>query len=146
MRIYYRSPDLVITDEAFILLAAPRRTYLIRELHQVGMIRGELDPARSSSAHVAGGALVLVVAGWPMLDNVAAYAAAALIVALPGAASIACWRLKPRHWELRATYENREVVLYSSADVRIFNQVGRGLRRAIEDSRPSASWYGLAGG
>jgi hypothetical protein len=146
MRIYYRSPDLVITDEAFTRLTAPKRTYLIRELHHIVMVRGDLHPARSSSGHLAGGAVVLVAAGWPLLDNPGAFAAAALIVAVPTAATVLCCRLRPRHWELRATYENREVVLYSSADARIFNQVGRGLRRAIEDHGPAASWYELAGG
>jgi hypothetical protein len=44
-----------------------------------------------------------------------------------------------RRWELRGTNDNHEVMLFTSADERTFNQVGRGLRRAIEDSGLTAS-------
>jgi hypothetical protein len=146
MRIYYRGPDVLITQEAFVRRTAPRRIFVIRDLHHVVMIRGDLDPARSTSAHVAGGALVLVAASWPLVDNPAAVAAAALIVTLPGVAGIACWRMRPRRWELRADYQGHEVILYASADITTFNQVSRGLRRAIENATPPASYYELAGG
>jgi hypothetical protein len=146
MRTYYRGPDVLITEEAFVRRTAPARIYLIRELHQVVMVRGDLDPARPNSAHIAGGALVVVAAAWPLLNNPAAVMAAALIVVVPGAATIAYRRMNPRPWELRARYEGHEVVLYASADARTFNQVGRGLRRAIEDSGTAATSYGLAAG
>jgi hypothetical protein len=145
MRIYYRGPDVVITDEAFVCRTAPRRVFVIRELDHVVMVRGDLDPTRTTSAHVAGGALVLVAAGWPMVDSPAAYLAASLIIVVPGAATVACWRMRPRRWELRATYRGQETTLYASTDAQTFNQIGRGLRRAIENAPPAAS-YELAGG
>jgi hypothetical protein len=146
MRTYYRGPDVLITREAFVRRTAPQRIFVIRDLHHVVMVRGELDPARSTTAHVAGGALVLVAASWPMLDKPATFAAAALVIALPSMAGIACWRMRPRRWELRAGYQGHEVILYASADITTFNQVSRGLRRAIEDATPPASYYELAGG
>lgn len=145
MRTYYRGPDVLITHEAFVRRTAPQQLFLIRELHHVVMIRGDLDPARVTSVHVAGGAAILVTVGWPLLDHPAAYAAAVLLVAVPAAAGIAYRRMRPRAWELRAWHEGREVILFASADIRTFNQVGRALRRAIEDHGPSASSYDLAG-
>jgi hypothetical protein len=39
-------------------------------------------------------------------------------------------------WALTAAYRGDEqVTLYTSADVRVFNQVSRALRRAMEDTR-----------
>jgi hypothetical protein len=49
-----------------------------------------------------------------------------------------------RRWELRATYRGRQVTLYSSFDSRVFNQVARALRRAVEDARPAIGRYDLA--
>jgi hypothetical protein len=144
MRTYYRGPDVLITHEAFVRHTAPEQTFLIRELHHVVLVRGDLDPARTTSAHVAGGAAILVMAGWPLLDSPAAYAAAVLLVAVPSAAGVAYRRMRPRAWELRGWHEGREVILFASADIQTFNQVGHALRRAIEDHGPSASSYGLA--
>lgn len=56
----------------------------------------------------------------------------------------AFWRMRPRRWELRATYQGHEVILYASCDTRVFNQVARALRRAVEDTRRPAAGYGLA--
>jgi hypothetical protein len=145
MRTYYRGPDVLITHEVFVRRTAPEQTFPIRDLHHVVMIRGELDHAWPAPAHVAGGAAILVMAGWPLLDNPAAYAVAVVLVAVPGAAGIAHRRMRPRTWQLRARYDGREVVLFASADTRTFNQVGRALQRAIEAHAVSSSSYGLAG-
>lgn len=48
---------------------------------------------------------------------------------------VVLWRLRPRTFVLYATYRGIGVALYSSTDERVFNQVSRALRRAIEDSR-----------
>jgi hypothetical protein len=48
---------------------------------------------------------------------------------------VVLWRLRSRTFLLRATYRGTEVTLYASTDERVFNQVSRALRRAIEDSR-----------
>jgi hypothetical protein len=146
MRIYYRGPDILITEEAFVRRAAPQQIFLIRELHNAVIARGDVGRARPHTLHIGGAALIMVVAAWPILDTPAAFAAAALIVAVPGAAVIAGRRLTPRRFELRATYQGHEVMLFASSDETTFNQVGRGLRRALEDSGPPASSYGLAGG
>jgi hypothetical protein len=93
---------------------------------------------------VAGGILFTAIAGWAILAHPAVYVITFLALATPAAA--VSWR-EPRHWELHAQYKGDAVVLYSSPDERVFNQVSRALRRAMEDTprspRPSLG-YGLA--
>jgi hypothetical protein len=46
---------------------------------------------------------------------------------------------------LQARYLGAEVVLYASTDARVFNQVARALRRAMEDRDPDhTGWDGEA--
>jgi hypothetical protein len=99
-----------------------------------------MDRIRPYVARVAGGALVLVIATWLMLDTPSAYAYGFLAVAVPVLLAAAFWRTPPRRWELRATYRGHEVILYASCDTRVFNQVVRALRRAVEDARPIAGY------
>jgi hypothetical protein len=48
---------------------------------------------------------------------------------------VVLWRLRPRTFVLYATYRGTGTALYTSTDERVFNQVSRALRRAIEESR-----------
>ena len=59
-------------------------------------------------------------------------------IAVPGRIVEALFRsqLSTREWALWADYRGRSVALYSSPDERVFNQVVRALRRALEDSEP----------
>jgi hypothetical protein len=73
-----------------------------------------------------------------------AYALGAVAVAVPTVWAAARTRTRPRRSELQATYRGSRVVLYASSDVRVFNQVTRALRRAVEDARPPSDDYDLA--
>jgi hypothetical protein len=89
--------------------------------------------------------LVLVVAMVTVLDySPVAYAFGALAVAIPTIWAAARTRMRSQRWELRATYRGTRVLLYASSDVRVFNQVTRALRRAVEDARPPSDDYDLA--
>jgi hypothetical protein len=143
-RTYYRGPDAVVTDRLFVWHTTPAKGFVVRDLRNVGLVRSEADRLRPHTAHVAGGALILVAATWSVFDTPAAYATGVLAVALPAAFATATRRLRPQRWEMRATYRGYEVVLYASSDVRVFNQVARALRRSVEDCRPPAGSYKLA--
>lgn len=143
-RSYYSGSDAVVTSEKFAWRTAPARVFAIHELKDVGIVRGDIDGLRPTSAHVAGGSVILVAATWPIWDTPQLIALSALIIAVPSVVAAACWRMRPRVWELRATYRGLDVVLYSSADARVFNQVRRALLRAMEDCRPIPSWEGDA--
>jgi hypothetical protein len=135
-RTYYRGPDAVVTDRLFVWRTTPTKGFVVRDLHNVGLVRGEADPRRLYTAPVAAGALVLVAAAWTMLDAPASYAAGVLAIAALTVFATG-GRRRQRRWELRATYRGYEVMLYASSDVRVFNQVARALRRAVEDGRPA---------
>jgi len=135
-RTYYRGPDAVVTDQLFVWLTKPTKGYVVRDLRSVGLARAEGNALRSYTLHVASGTLVLAAAAWLTFSSPAAYALGALAVAVPSTFAVARMRSRPRRWELHATYRGAGVLLYASSDVRVFNQVVRALRRAVEDARP----------
>lgn len=142
---YYRSPQVLITNERFVWrAAAPPRVYRVRELSDVGIVRGDADPHRVRTVHVAATVAVIAVTAWPLVNSPAMAVLGILIVGIPLVAAIASHRSQPRSWEIRATYGGHEVVLYASTDYTTFGQVGRALRRAIEANDPP-SRYELAG-
>jgi hypothetical protein len=143
-RTYYRGPDAVVTSELFVWRTAPARTFVIRELRNVGIARCEVDRSRPHTTQAFAGSAALAAAVWPMVDTPALIAAVLLALAVPGAAVAAVWRLRPRCWELHATYRGGEVVIYASTEARVFNQVARALRRAIEDADPHTARNGAA--
>ncbi|HEY7274154.1 MAG TPA: DUF6232 family protein [Actinoplanes sp.] len=143
-RTYYRGPDAVVTDQLFVWLTQPTKGYVVRDLRSVGLVRAEGSRLRSYTLHVAGATLVLAAATWMALDSPAGYVLGAFTIATPSAFAVARLRMRPQRWELHATYRGTRVLLYASFDVRVFNQVVRALRRAVEDARPPVDHRDLA--
>ncbi|MCA2214533.1 DUF6232 family protein [Jidongwangia harbinensis] len=143
-RTYYRGPDAVVTNEVFVWRTAPPKVFVIRDLRDVCIARE--DNRLPTTAHVAGGSLVLIAATGPMWNTPGLISLGLLAVAVPGTVvATACWRTRPRRRELRATYRGAEAVLYVSLNARVFNQVSRALRRSVEDNRPDwSAWDGAA--
>ncbi len=141
MRTYYRGPDAVVTSTVFAGRATAQ-PYVIRDLRNVHISRAEqFEP---SGAHVAAGLLIITAAAWPLWKASPLYALTLLALGVPAlVAGAVMWRRRPQSWELRATYRGAAVTLYSSSDQRVFNQVTRALRRAIEDAHPPATWTDL---
>ena len=142
-RTYYRGPDAVVTSEVFIWRTTPPKIFVIRELKRVGIVRRDID-RRSRIPKNGAGAVVLAVAIWPIVDTPVLITTVALAVAVPAVAVIAYWHNRPRLWELHALYRGAEVMLYAATDARVFNQVSRALRRAMEDNDPHITWDGEA--
>ena len=143
-RTYYRGPDAVVTSELFVWRTTPAKIFAIRHLRNVGIARCDADAGRPHTAHAAGGGLVLAVAPWPALGSTTTIALSALAVALSTIAAVTYWRRRPRLWELHGTYRDAGVILYASTNPRVFNQVARALRRALEDADLHAVWDGEA--
>ena len=146
MRTYYRGADAVVTSSVFLGGMAPAKHYAIRDLRNVRITHGDAEQLRPSVPQLVTGLLIIVLAAWPLWRAarmsalvLAALAASTLILPMTAAAVVA-WRLRPQRWELRASYRGEEVALYATTDERVFNQVRRALRRAIEDARPPSSW------
>ena len=140
-RTYYRGPDAVVTDKLFVWRTTPTKGFVVRDLRNVQLIRSK-DGLGPYAAPIAGGALVLAAAFWTMLGSPAVYALGALAVVGPAGVAIGI-RMRPRRWELHATYRGARVVLYISSDGRVFNQVVRALRRSVEDARPPSDDHDL---
>lgn len=142
-RTYYRGPDAVVTSELFVWRTSPPKIFAIRDLEHVGIARCDAGSGRPHAAHAVA-APVLAAAVWPIVHTPAQIAVAVLAIALPAVAAVTYWRLRPRLWELHGTYRNAEVILYASTDTRVFNQVARALRRAMEDADPLSGRDGEA--
>ena len=140
-RIYYRGPDALVSDDRFVWhpTTAPV-VFAVPDLRNVGLVQA---PARVRTfAPVAVAVIVaMAAAGWILLPDPAIYVLVFLGLAILGVA--VAWR-EPGRWELHAQYRGTAVVLYSSSNPRIFNQVSRALRRAMEDRRRTSWGYGLA--
>jgi len=135
---YYRGPDVVITDDVFVVWTPQPQTFRIAELESVHVVRGSRHPAQLVLGLAAVLAVVGVIATWPLIHSPGAYLVAFAVVTTPPALAGACGRLTPREYELRATYRNVELLLFSSANTTTFGQVRRGLSRAF-GSRARAS-------
>ncbi|MFF5080653.1 DUF6232 family protein [Actinoplanes sp. NPDC000266] len=146
-RTYYRGPDAVVTDDYFVWRTTPVRSYVVRDLRNVGQLRAVAEPASSVRVSVAAALTVGVIgAGWTVLEPPHAYAIGLVAVTVPVACTLPSMfrRRGGRAWELHASYRGVEVVLYSCGEERQFNQVKRALRRAMEDARPPAGDLRLA--
>jgi hypothetical protein len=142
MRTYYRGPDAVVTSTVFAGRTSAK-PYAIRDLKNVRITRTE--QILPSPTHVAAGLLLIAAAAWPLWKASPLYALALVALGMPTlVAGAVMWRLRPQTWELQATYHGATVVLYRSSDQRVFNQVTRALRRAIEAAHPPATWTDLA--
>ncbi|BFU47356.1 DUF6232 family protein [Krasilnikovia sp. MM14-A1004] len=140
-RTYYRGADAVVTDERFVWHTTSTRVFEIRELQQVQLVRGQ--PAARRYPIMAGGVVLLASAGLATLTTPPSILLGLLTVAIPGALAVTLSRTRSRTWQLEATYRGRDVVLYTQSDPRVFNQVSRALRRAMEAARPPTTGYGL---
>ncbi|MEV6600314.1 DUF6232 family protein [Actinoplanes sp. NPDC051346] len=144
MRLYYRGPDAMVTSEHFVhRTPTSTRAFLIRDLRDVGITSAE-EPG-TPIVTLAGGTAILLAAALPLWKISPLYAIGFLGLAGFGLAAAALVRRnRPRSWLLQATYRGQTVELYASTDARVFNQVSRALRRAIEDARPPSSWDDFA--
>jgi len=137
-RTYYQGPDAVVTAELFVWRGTPTKNFVVRDLRNVGRARGDVDRLRPYKIYSAAGGAVLIVGTWNTVGTPAVYALAAAVLAIPMALTVAShWTRRPR-WEVQATYHGRDVIIYSSPDERVFNQVTRALRRSMEDARSPA--------
>ncbi len=138
MRIYYQGPEAVVTSDFFIRRGSAPSTYAIRDLRAVCIAPDEasgLGAIGYSAAAALLAAFVIFEASSPW------YALAFLGAAAVGVGCIAVRRRhRPRRHELRADYRGVRVSLYASSDARVFNQVSRALRRAMENLPPPSSW------
>jgi hypothetical protein len=132
MRTFYDGPDALVTENHFIWRTDPQRGFIIGDLRDVRLVQRDVGSPRVIIALAAVAAAALIVApGWLLLDTMVGRLV--LLGAAVAAVSLATVGRRSVHqWELRAVYQSREVVLYSTLEIRTFNQVTRALRRSVE--------------
>ena len=132
MRTYYDGPDALVTENHFIWRTDPLRAFIISDLRDVRLVQRDVGSPRAIIALAAMAAAALIVApGWLLLHTMVGRLV--LVAAAVAAVTLATLGRRSVHqWELRAAYQSREVVLYTTLEIRTFNQVTRALRRSIE--------------
>jgi hypothetical protein len=145
MRTYYRGPDALVDQERFVWFTSSPRTFVVRELQNAVLVRCNVPDRRPNPALlVALTMTALATASWMLVGPAVGAALGFLAVLAAGAAMVAQPRRTVYEWQVRATYLGAHVTVYASVDQRVFNQVARALRRAIEDGRPTRADHGLA--
>jgi hypothetical protein len=116
------------------------RIFSVRELHDVGLVRDDAVDRRAEIALVAtAGMIGLSLTTWMLAGRVVGLALG--FVSLIAVTVAVTTRQRRTVWQVRATYRGVDVVVYSSPDARVFNQVARALRRALEVNRPAYEEY-----
>jgi hypothetical protein len=131
MPVYYRSPELVITDEVFEIAGRLPMRFRMERLSNAHVVESDPHPARFATKCAALGGPALALLTWPLMHGWE-HAAALFLVMAPAAVAGACHRLTPPTRELRAVYGHSPVVLFRSADPINFGKVQRALMRALE--------------
>ena len=146
MPTYYRSHEVLITSETYVWRADPVRVHRIKDLRDVGIVRGELtNTGLTSTYSAAAGVGMVATVTWPVFHSPIALAGGLTLALALAVTALATSRDQRHCWELRATCGDARVVLYVSTDGPVFRQVTRGLMRALE-ADGQAGWYELAGG
>lgn len=143
MRIYYRGPDALLTDDHFTWHGPERADFSIRDLREVGRVRS-VAPGLSPHTLLVVGAMLAFAVAWPLVAPFAAYSVILVVLAAAMTTLVIGRRRKVSLWQVQATYRGSRVTIYASADERVFNQVTRALSRAIEDARSPVPPYRLA--
>jgi hypothetical protein len=135
LRTYYDGPDALVTEHHFIWRTDPLRAFIIGDLRDVRLVQRDVGSPRKIIALAALAAAALIVApGWLLIHTMGGRLV--LVGAAAAAVSLATLGRRSVHqWELRAAYQSRETVLYTTLEIRTFNQVTRALRRSIESDR-----------
>ena len=127
----FRGRRALITEHIFETDHVARVRYAIRGLAGVYIICH--DPEGESAAQILGSsALVASVLVVPVIGPVSEVLTAVTIGAFIIGGAFHLRRRSPMRRELVATYKGRPVVLYVSEDETEFDQVCRGLQRALE--------------
>lgn len=137
MRVYYDGPDALVTEHHFVWRTDPLRAFVISELGNVRLVQRHVGSPRAVIAMASAAAAAMIVApGWLLLHNTSGRFV--LAGAAAAAVTLATLRRRSVHqWELRAAYHAHDVTLYTTLEIRTFNQVTRALRRAVESRTPA---------
>ena len=132
MSVFYRGPNVLITNEAFEVVCIARRRYAIGGMTAIHIVRN--DPHGNPAAQRVLGlsALVSVFVVVPVVGPASAIVAMVAMLGLLLYAAVALRTIPKVRWDLVAVYHGNLTILYTTMDQREFEQVCRGLQRCLE--------------
>jgi len=143
--VFYRSTDLMITEEIFALWSPEPRVFVLDEVQGVHVVRGSIHPARIVLMVVGVLAAFGVLIAWPVIDSAGEFLFAFAALAAPPMVGSTSRALTPRTLHLVGHHLGVKVVLFSSSDMLVFGQVKRALMRAFEARSSSMDRRDLVG-
>jgi hypothetical protein len=143
--VYYRSTDLMITEEIFALWSPEPQVYVLDEVQGVRVVRGSIHPARIVLLVLGLLAVLGVAVAWPVIDSAGEYLFAFAAIVAPPMVGSTSRALTPRTLHLVGHHLGVPVVLFTSSDMLVFGQVKRALMRAFEARSRSMDRRDLAG-
>jgi len=130
--VYYRSPDLMITEEVFALWSPEPRVFVLDDVQGLHVVRGAVHPFRIVLMAIGVLAVLGVVIVWPLIDSTGEYLFAFVSITAPPFVGSTSRALTPRRLHLVGRHQGVMVTLFSSSDTIVFGQVRRALMRAFE--------------
>jgi hypothetical protein len=145
MRTYYRGSDALVTDDHFVWRTSSTHIFTVGDLRNIVIVRGPLTKSGQGPALAAcAGLLLLAAAGWIIFGPAVGYTATAAAIVISLMIMSLAGRGTTRLWHLVGSYHGQTVTIYSSPDVRVFNQVTRALRRSTENLQRTKAREDLA--
>jgi hypothetical protein len=136
MPVFYRGPRALITHEVIEVPYVTRRRFAIKDLGAVYIV--EHPSARSARQRLYGvTALGSIFVTVPVVGQMSPVLAVFIMIGSLTYAG-ACLRIAGAQWQLVAVDRGVIMVLFQSTDQREFDEVSRGLVRALEHHRDSA--------
>ncbi|MFD0518784.1 DUF6232 family protein [Paractinoplanes durhamensis] len=135
MRVFYRGQDAVITEQQFMWLTGTLRSFDIAPMRRVWVVKRDARVTGPRAEVVASAVMAATGIGVsamfvdvPLVRlSLAGVAVALVAIATFRRRTVPCW-------EIRTLYRGRETTIYTTRDETTFNQVKRGLNRALETS------------
>jgi len=130
--VFYRSTDLMVTEEVFALWSPEPRVYVLDDVQDLRVVRGAVHPFRIVLMAIGVLAVLGVTIAWPLIDSAGEYLFALLSITAPPLVGSTSRALTPRRLHLVGRHQGILVTLFSSSDMIVFGQVRRALMRAFE--------------
>lgn len=139
MSVFYVGRTARITESRIESKCPAYQSFPIRELERIHTVRpvaivtmAASTPVQVCSAGASGLAVLVALAGWPLLDRPMVTVIGAVVLALALVVATASARARKMPLEIRAFYRGRLVCLFSTTDRLVLSQVKRAILRALD--------------
>lgn len=130
---FYDTADALVDSRVLVIRACvPSRSFAVEDLEDIRIVRCATDPLRSITAHAASVTIMVALAASPATRRPLAFLAGTAVIVVAFVALGAVRTLRPRLYELRASYAGMQIVLLTSRQRSALVEVVDALTRAHE--------------